>query len=59
MESEKAFRRYLKASGSDTDDREFDDAFDEDEAAAGANKKKFKMPASFKLFKKSSSKKNN
>jgi len=56
MESEKALRRYLKASGSDTDDREFDDAFDEEEQPP---KKGFKMPTSFKLFKKTSSKKDN
>jgi magnesium-transporting ATPase (P-type) len=56
MEAEKALRRALKNSGSDTDDREFDEAFDEEDTGP---RKKFNMPASFKLFKKTSSKKNN
>mmetsp|Transcript_9651 Transcript_9651/g.21463 ORF Transcript_9651/g.21463 Transcript_9651/m.21463 type:complete len:1112 (-) Transcript_9651:52-3387(-) len=54
METEKALRRHLKYKGADTDDAEFDDAFDDTEVET---KKKVSMPASFKLFRKTSSKK--
>jgi magnesium-transporting ATPase (P-type) len=54
MEFEKAIRRHLKFKGADTDDIEFDDAFDDTEVQP---KKKLTMPASFKMFRRGSSKK--